>query len=67
MQTARAAVNLPVVSVREVLTLFLQMYGSRLLHASDSKFCLEFMTPQSDSIIVEVGGIPVKHIPTHNE
>lgn len=56
-----AGVTLPGVVVLEELTLFLQMYGSRLLHDSASKFLLEFRKPQSDSIIeVEVGGIPVQ-------
>lgn len=67
MQRVRAAANLPVVAVREPLTLFLQMYGNCLLHASDSNFPWVFSTPQSDSVRMELPGIPAKHIHTHDK
>lgn len=64
-QQGKGADDLPVLSVCEVPMLFLQMYGSCLLHASDSYLSLELRTPQSDSVISEVDGIPVKHIPIY--
>lgn len=53
--------DLPVLSVGGGLTLFLQIYGRCSLHDSDSYLSLELRTPQSDSVIREEDGIPVKH------
>lgn len=53
--------DLPVLSVGEGLTLFLQMYGRCSWHDIDSYLSLELRTPQSDSVIREEDGIPVKH------